>query len=99
MTGQKINDNIEELCLMAHETQKIGLRHVTPELTTCMDNFYDFCFETYSFPTFKDKCNYMDKIFNRFDLCSPEVASYEFFELFMDTFNGIADGVKYGYLR
>ena len=99
MTGQKINHNIEELCLMAHETQKIGLLHVIPDLTNSMDNFYDFCFERDSFPSFKDKCNYMNKIFKKFDLCDPEVASYEFFELFMDTFNAVADGVKYGYLR
>ena len=99
MTGQKINDNIEELCLMAHETQKIGLLHVIRELTVCMDNFYDFCFELGSFPSFKDKGNYMNKIFKKFDLCDPEIASYEFFEMFMDTFNAIADGVKYGYLH
>lgn len=60
MTGQKINHNIEELCLMAHETQKIGLLHVIPDLTNSMDNFYDFCFERDSFPSFQDKCNYMN---------------------------------------
>ena len=99
MTGQKIDHNIEELCLMAHETQNFCSLHVIPDLTNSMDNFYDFCFERDSFPSFNDKCKYMDKIFNKFDLCDAEVASYEFFELFMDTFNGIADGLKYGYLK